>query len=210
MPRLQRPTVEPLPLRQAFVARLRRLDGRTTLRRAVVGAAILLLVNLGLSWKTTIDGLGQRREVPTMLRGVPAGAVITADDVTMADWPIDLLPAGSTQRLPIGEIASSDLVAGEVVIAGRLFPTSEGLAPDDRLVTIPQPLASPPAARGTAVELYGILAVGDGFTTPATLLTSGVVFRVTETSLAVVIGGADVPIVIEHLAFGTIDVVIRP
>jgi hypothetical protein len=189
---------------------VRHLDPRTTLRRLAVGTAFLVLVNLGLTWRATIDGLGQRRAVATMLRSVPAGSVIGEGDVAIREWPVDLIPDGSSIGLPIGEIAASHLFSGEVVIAERLFPTPDGLSPDERLVTVPQPIAPPPLQRGTRVELYGMMSIGDGFVSPATRLTSGVVFEVSERSVAVVVGNASVPSVIEHLAVGTIDVVVRP
>jgi len=208
--RLQRPSAGPLPLHRALAARLRRLDPRRTMRRLATGLFFLLLVNLGVHWRATIDGLGQRRAVATMLRSVPAGSVIDEADVTFADWPVDLIPDGSSAHLPIGEIASSDLVRGEVVLLDRLFPTPDGLDIEERLITVPQPLAPPPLHRGTRVELYGIMAIGDGFTTPATRLANGVVFDVTESSVAVVVDNASVPTIIEHLAAGTIDIVIQP
>ncbi len=210
MRRLQRPPVGPLPLRRAFAARLRRVDVRTSIRRVTVGVSLLLLLNIGLGWRSTIDGLGQRREIATMLRSVPAGSTITAADVAMSAWPLALVPGGSSEHLPIGDIASSNLVAGEAVITQRLFPGPDGIAAEERLVTVPQPLAPPPLRRGTAVELYGILAIGDGFLSPARRLTHGVVFDVSEQSVAIIIDNAAVPTVIEHLAFGTIDLVIRP
>ncbi len=210
MSRWQRPPLAPLPWRQVITDRVRRTDPRTLAKRLLVAMLAFLLAQLGWQWREATIELGERQTLVVMERAVPAGAAVTLADVRMAAWPIGLTPEGATTALPANAVAAVDLTAGEVLVGRRLFPAPNGLDVGQRLVTIPQPLAPPPVERGTRVELFGILPIGDGLTSPATRLASGTVMVVTESAISVAVVAAAVPTIVEHSTLGTVEVVVQP
>ena len=210
MSRWQRPQPAPIPKRQAFTDRLRRIDPRVAVRWMLVGSILLLLTQLGWQWRTATVALGQQQTVMIVRSPIAAGSMLTDADIERARWPVALTPEGALPSLPAGAITSVDLVAGEVVVSSRLFPSADGLDVDERMVTIPQPLAPPPVRRGSVVELFGIMPLGDGITTPATRLTFGMVVEVTESAISIAVEASSVPTVIEHATLGTVEVVLMP
>lgn len=210
MTQWQRPSPAPIPWRQAAADRIRRVDPRRSARHLLVAMFFVVLAQLGWQWRSTTADLGRRQDVVVMQRPVSAGAVVTAADVTIVPWPVGLMPEGATAALPSNAIAAVDLVGGEVLVSQRLFPTADGLSQGQRLVTIAQPLAPPPLERGTRVELFGILPIGDGITSPATRLTTGTVIVVTDTAISLAVDSGSVPTVVEHSTLGTIEVVVLP
>lgn len=210
MSRWQRPPLTPVPWRQALTDRVRRTDPRTLAKRLLVAMLALLLAQLGWQWRATTVDLGQRQTLVVMQRAVVAGDPVTVDDIRLVPWPVGLAPDGATTVLPHNAVAAADLVAGEVLIGQRLFPTADGLQNGQLLVTIPQPLAAPPVSRGSLVELFGILPIGDGLTSPATRLASGTVIVVTESAISVAVNTSAVPTILEHTTLGTVEVVVHP
>ena len=210
MSRWQRPSAAPLSRRRAIVDRIRRTDPTRVAKRLLAVMGVAVLAQLGWQWRVTTTDLGQREHVVVMNNRVLAGATVTEQDVQIVAWPTGLTPAGAARSLPPGSVAADDLFEGEVLLTQRLFPTSGGLDADQRLVTISQPLAPPPLAQGTDVELFGVLPIGDGFTTPATRLAVGTVTNVTDTSISVAVAAQAVPTIIEHATLGTVEVVVRP
>ncbi len=210
MSRWQRPSLTPVPWRQAAADRLRRTDPRRIARHVLVTMVALLLAQLGWQWRSTTVELGQRQSLVVMERAISAGEIVTPNDVRLVPWPIGLAPDGAATALPPGAIAAADLAAGEVLITQRLFPTSEGINEGELLVTIPQPLAPPPVSRGSRIDLFGILPIGEGLTSPAHRLATGTVIVVTESAISVAVDNSAVPSIVEHLTLGTIEVVIRP
>lgn len=176
----------------------------------LIAIGLAVLAQLGWQWRATAVELGQRERVVVMRHSVLAGETVSDHDVEVVAWPIGLIPDGAARVLPADSVATDDLFAGEVLATQRLFRTSEALAADQRVVTIAQPLAPPPVSEGTTVELFGVLPIGDGFTTPATRLATGTVIEVTEASVAIAVASPAVPTIIEHAALGTIDIVVRP
>lgn len=209
MTRWERPSLTPVPWRQAAADRIRRTDPRRFARHLLVAMLALLLAQLGWQWRSTTAELGQRRSLVVMERAISAGESVMPDDVRVVPWPIGLAPNGAATGLPPDAIAATDLVAGEVLVDARLFPTSNGLAAGELLVTIPQPLAPPPVSRGSRIDLFGILPIGEGLTSPAHRLATGTVVVVTESAISVAVDESAVPSIIEHITLGTIEVVIR-
>lgn len=207
---LLRPTAGPLPHRRAIVARFRRLEPRRVLRRLVIGFAALAAIEVGVEWRSTIDALGTTVAVATVQRDVPAGTALGPADIALADWPSGLVPEGASRRLPIGATARSDLVAGEALVDQRLFPDPAGLDAGDRLVTVPITSTPGPLGAGTPVELYGIRPLGDGLTSGSTRLAIGIVVEVFDQSAAIAVAESAVPVVLDHLALGVVDIVVRP
>lgn len=210
MSRWQRPPLTPVPWRQALEDKIRRTDPRILTKRLLIVMLLLLFAQLGWQWRTTTLALGQRQTLVVMERSVSAGSVLGPDDTRLEAWPVGLAPDGALSALPDNAVASTDLVAGEVLVAQRLFPTENGLSDDEMLITIPQPLAPPPVERGSMVDLFGILPIGDGLTSPATRLATGTVMTVTDSAISVAVPVAVVPTIIEYSAIGVIDVAIRP
>ncbi len=206
----QRPQPGPLPRRRAVVDHLRRIEPRRVLSRLTIGIVLLTLLDVGLEWRATVAGLGTTTSVATVARDTPAGTEIGPEDVRIVQWPAALVPTGAVTTSPGGAVARADLVAGEVLVAHRLYPSAAGTGADDRLVTLPIPSAPPPVRAGSRVELYGIRVVGDAVATPATRLTVGVVIEITDAAIAVAVPETAVPIVLEHLAFGVVDVIAFP
>lgn len=210
MTRFQRPNVGPVPRRQAVADHLRRLEPRRVLARLLIGVGLVAMIDVGLEWRSTVDGLGTTIQVVSVRRDVPAGRALGPDDVHIVDWPFALAPDDFVSRLPPEAIARTDLVVGEVLVSSRLFPTGNGLRAGDRLVTVPMPAAPPPVHAGSRIELYGIRSLGGDVTTRASRLTVGIVVDVTDVAIAVAVPESAVPVVLDHLAFGVVDLVEVP
>lgn len=210
MSRLPRPALTPVPWRQALIDRVHNIDPRRAARQLLAVMLVALLAQLGWQWRSTTVQLGRRQTVVVVQRTIDAGETITVDDIAITGWPVGLVPSGALTALPHDAVASADLAAGEALVGQRLFPTPSGVAADELLVTIPQPLAAPPVTRGSRVELFGILPIGDGLVSPARLLTSGTVIVVTESAISIAISASAAPTVVEHTVLGTVELVVRP
>ena len=83
---------------------------------------------------------GELRVVPVAVREIPAGAVIGSDDIEMAERPVIAVP-GDAAVDPFGRVVRSSLVAGEVVVEGRLAGPGHGpaalLGRGERALAIP-------------------------------------------------------------------------
>lgn len=206
----QRPTVSPISKRRAVGDRLRRTDPYIVAKRVLIASLAVLLAQLGWRWRSATIDLGRHEILVVMEQSVARGRPVTPADVRLASWPIGLTPEGALAELPLGAIAEVDLVAGEVLLAERLFPDGNGLHPGQRLVTIPPPLAGSPASAGSTVELFGLLPIGEGVTTPAVRLAEGTVVATKEGAIFVAVDAAVVPTIVEHLALGSIEIIISP
>jgi Flp pilus assembly protein CpaB len=210
MHRLVRPPAGPLPRRDAVVARFRRLEPRRVLLRLAIGLTAVAAIDVALEWRSTMNGLGTTVDVVIVQRDVAAGSVLGPADVELRSWPVGLLPDGASGHLRVGATARSDLFAGEVLVDDRLFPDPSGLEPGERLVSLPLSSGSAALEPGGRVELYGIQSLGDGITTSSARLATGIVVSMSDQYVAVAIAEAAVPIVLEHLALGVVDIVGRP
>ena len=93
-------------------------------RRTGLIAAAVLLALLGAMAATTIGArLSDRRDVLVLLRDVPFGAVITADDVALTpvavEPGIDVIAAEALDEV-VGSVAAGDLLAGGLLSGGML------------------------------------------------------------------------------------------
>lgn len=101
----------------------------------ILGAALTVLAGVLVAW-----GLGRaadRVDVVSLARPVPAGAVITADDLTVTpiafDAPVTgLVPAGSLAEL-VGRTTTIDLAPGTLLTVG-MWADGTGLAAGETLV----------------------------------------------------------------------------
>jgi len=102
---------------------------------------------------------GQSQRVLVATRDLAAGDRIGPDDVTLEDRPTATLPASGLRRLPLGAVARSTILAGEVVVDARL--TTGGLSAvaarlpaGTRAIAIPIELGSaPPLETGDLVDV---------------------------------------------------------
>ena len=107
-------------------------------RRAGLIAAAVLLALLGAMAATTIGArLSDRQDVLVLVRDVPFGAVITADDVAVTavavEPEIDVVAAGALDDV-VGSVAAGDLLAGGLLSSGML---REAAPPEEGQVLVP-------------------------------------------------------------------------
>jgi len=93
-------------------------------RRAGLIAAAVLLALLGAMAATTIGArLSDRQDVLMLVRDVPFGAVITADDVALTpvavEPGVDVIAADALDGV-VGSVAAGDLLAGGLLSSGML------------------------------------------------------------------------------------------
>ena len=86
-------------------------------------------------------------------RSVEAGTAVPAAAVQAVSAPAALIPAGALSDLPVGARATVDLVAGEILVAGRVLDPSATAAPDTRRITLARSPVTPPVAVGSRVDL---------------------------------------------------------
>lgn len=107
-------------------------------RRAGLIAAAVLLALVGAMAATTIGArLSDRRDVLVLVRDVPFGTVITADDVAVTpaavEPGVDVVAAAGLDGV-VGKVAAGDLVAGGLLSSGML---REAAPPDAGQVLVP-------------------------------------------------------------------------
>ncbi len=101
----------------------------------MLAAAFTVLAGLLVAW--ALDRAADRVQVVGVARAVPAGTVITADDLTVTAIAFDtavtgLVPARSLDAL-VGRVATIDLAPGALLTVGMWADGSE-LAADERTV----------------------------------------------------------------------------
>lgn len=131
-----RPRAEPEP--DAPRTRLQAVAPTRQRRRAGLVAGALLLALLGAMAVSTIGArLGNREDVLVLVRDIPFGAVLTADD--LGTTPVAVEPGvdvvSATERASvIGRVAGADLSAGSLVSTGLL---REAAPPGEGQVLVP-------------------------------------------------------------------------
>ncbi len=123
---------EPVGVRPQMIAPTRQR------RRAGLIAAAVLLALLGAMAATTIGAsLSDRQDVLVLVRDVPFGAVITADDVAVTavavEPEIDVVAAAALDDV-VGSVAAGDLLAGGLLSSGML---REAAPPEAGQVLVP-------------------------------------------------------------------------
>lgn len=105
-----------------------------------LGGALVVLAGVLVAW--ALSRATDRMHVVQILQAVPAGEVITADDLTVTgiayDSQVDgLVPAASLEDLD-GRVAAIDLQPGALVQVG-MWRTDPALAPGERRVGVVLP-----------------------------------------------------------------------
>lgn len=130
--------------------RLRALR-RTILARRRPLAALLVALTVLVALRTTVGPGPPTVEVPVAARDLPAGSRLTAQDVSMASWPVALAPDGLTASVA-GQVLAAPLRTGEAITDRRFIGSSLADAHPE-LTVLPLRLPDP-----AVVEL---LRVGD-------------------------------------------------
>lgn len=165
---------------------------------------------------------GTTRPVVVVSRPVPAGAALTARDVTVADWPVALAPEGALDRLPHPATATVALLPGEPLLAdrvaghGRTGPAAL-LGRGERAVVVPLAVTGLPLEVGDSVDViaggvYGGGPDGDLPVGPdASVVAAGArVLTVLDEQVVVAVRAATAVDVAAALGQGPVVVALRP
>jgi Flp pilus assembly protein CpaB len=141
-------------------------------------------------------------------RDVPAGQVLTADDVAVAAWPAAVRPAAAlaAPQEVVDRRTTSALTAGEPLTAARVVGRSS-LGADAAAVLLPEdPLAAAGLVRpGDRVDVIGRTDQG-----PRTLVPSAAVLTVTdEGGLIVAVPTSSAAAVVQAVGADSVAAVLR-
>lgn len=202
---------EPRRPRPGIVGRL----GPPTRRSALVAG--LALLTSAVTYTTLRDAsaarerLGTTTAVAVLTTDIAAGSQLGAGDVTVAEWPVAMVPDGAVTEPPVGATVRADVYAGEVLVAARLATTGSTGAgalvpPGHRGVAVPTDGAALPVRPGDVVDViasFDPLAVdGDPV---AVVARSGTVIAVDERAVTVAVTGEEATRVGFALANGRVS-----
>lgn len=149
---------------------------RRTSRRSLTASLLVVLLG-GLLALVAGRILTAHTEVLAVARDVPVGAMITSEDLTVANVAADpnLSPVPATQRSRIvGMLAQVALVRGELLTRAQVG-TSDGFAPGEMLVPLPLKVGQFPARGFTPGQRVLIVATpgNGGSVAPGGVVTGG-------------------------------------
>lgn len=172
-------------------------------------AVTMVVLGLGLIWLRTSAPVPSTPTV-VAVSDVAAGAVITAEDVTVVQWPNPTrpAPAASEPDSLIGRRATSPIRAGEPLTPVRaLGPRTVSLGGPDRVAVSlpPEALTASGLIRpGDRVGLVGRTDAG-----PRTLVDEGIVLTVDgQIGTVVAVPGSAAPAVVQAAATDSIAIVL--
>lgn len=144
-------------------------------------------------------------------RDVPTGATIGPGDVERRAVPRDFVPPGTAVD-PVGRVAASPILDGEIVRAARLTDGGPlGLGPDEVAVAVPIDGASLPLDPGDVVELIAIRADPISFDAAAVALGRARVVAVDDSaSITIAVPAAVAADILVARATGSIEVALTP
>jgi hypothetical protein len=216
------------PASQAPGAARRVVRPSWTDTRLLLGV-LLVLASVVLGSRV-VASAQQTRPVWAAVRSLPAGTVLRADDLVVADVRLD---QKARYYLPVGARSPVGLVVGRAVAAGELVPAAaladDAQAQPAHLVSVPVEVLHYPSGldRGDVVDVYvspvgetGATIAGTGrHVDPQRVLTQARVVEVdgdavrlggTGTSAAVVlsVSDGDVPALVGAVRSGAVDLVL--
>ena len=148
--------------------------------------------------------------IPVATRDLPAGHVITTDDVDTRSVPVDSV-LGRAAIDPFGRSVSSPIFSGELVSDSRLAGNGRlGLSEDEVAVGIVPPLAPVPLTVGDVVALHAIVADPISGGASAEPLGRARVVAVDNQAVTVAVSTGLAPRVLEAQAIGSIELSITP
>lgn len=132
-----------------------------------------------------------------------------ADAVTVVDWPVGLVPAGtlrSPDDLAEGAVAAAPRAAGEPVTAAALAPSGDRARP---LVALPTTAARPELSPGDRVAVWATYdpSLAGGRPTTSAVVDGAVVVSVRDDAVVIAVDPAAVGAVVEATALATVTVV---
>jgi Flp pilus assembly protein CpaB len=155
---------------------------------------------------------GTTEVVAVAIHEIAAGEPLDSGDIDLVERPVTLIPDGALRELPLDQVASAAIAAGEVVIEARLAPLGlTGLAatlpPASRAVAVPVDVGlSPPLVVGDRVDVLVALApeaAGDG--PPGFVVAAGaLVVSVDEGAVTVAVSATAAPRIAVALGQGAV------
>lgn len=174
-------------------------------------ALILLTCGALLLWGRSTSATPT---APTLVaaRDVPAGQVLTADDVTVAAWPATVRPAAALAAPGdvVDRRVTSALTAGEPLTATRVVSPSSVAAAGEGLVAVLLP-EDPLAAAGLVRPGDRVDVIGRTDDLARTLVSGVAVLTVTEDAgLIVAVPAGSAPDVVQAVGTDSVAAVLRP
>lgn len=117
------------------------------------------------------------------------GAAVGPADVELAERPAAMVPVGALTSVPIGEVVTAPVVAGEVLVdarvgTGGLSPVAARVPAGQRAVAVPTAAAVPPLRVGDLVDVLD----GGGVVVAAALVVD-----VADGAVTLAVAAADAP-----------------
>ncbi len=177
--------------------RLRRLP---ILWWASVIALAFVIGSLVAGTVSRAEAAAQRYEgvvhVAVAAKTVEPGAIISAGDIRYDDRPRAFLPDSPTVDNPVGRVASSAMVAGEVFVDAKLAPgglssVAALLHPAERAVSVPNSKVGLRLKVNDSVDVIG--SFGSTDETALTLAEAARVVDVSEDSVTVAVAKSEAP-----------------
>jgi SAF domain len=209
----------PAPSTNGFGPQIPVLRRRRNVPGAVLGALVVVVCAFAVgAWASS---LGQRTAVLVVARDVPAGAVITASDLTSAGVAaghnVTAIPASDSAQV-VGRVAAERLAAGTLVVraelaTGPLVPAGSavvGLALKPGMF----PAALEPGDRTTVVITPAESGGGPGSSGGSVLVSGAAVSQMgtspdgQSTLVSVVVPSSDAPAVAAAGAQGSVSLVV--
>lgn len=220
MPRVPTSNPRSLPRRGPLSRAALELRRRPPLRRALVGAAALLLGALVQSTVAAADAAraawGERRTVLVATTDLAPGEPVGRGDLRAEERPVAALPPGALGEVPPGAVVRSLVLEGEVLTRRRLGAGSRTgvaalLPAGTRAVSIPvEPGTAPPLEVGQLVDVVAVSVDGDGRARSAVLVPAAEVVEAGESAATVAVPVERVGDVVAALAAGAVSLVVLP
>lgn len=152
------------------------------------------------------DRYGRATTVAVAAADLPAGRVVSADDVRLERLPVAMVPAGALREPPVGRRLTTPVRAREVLVGLRLRGGSSALAarvPDGfRAVAVP---VAEPGLGLRAGDLVDLVAPDVEVGAHDVVVADAEVLARSEGVVTVVVPAADLGPVADALAAGTVQ-----
>lgn len=160
---------------------------------------------------------GDARTVMVARRRIDAGAVVGADDVEAAQWPVAVIPSGAFTVSPVGRTAVAPIEAGEAILSARVAPEGlDGLSalvpPGWRAIAVPTGPAVVSLAVGDHVDLiagFDAQSTTSGESPSITVARDALVVDVDEQRITIAVRDSDAPRVAFAVVTGTVVPALR-
>lgn len=189
---------------------LRRPSRRTLLLVAVALVTGVVVHRTTADAEATAARYGVRTTVAVVVRDLDAGDTVGSGDVALLERPVALVPEGAVTTDPTGRMVRAAVVAGEVLVDGRLADAGRSgttaLVPTGwRALAIPVTDAALPAGRGDRVDVIASFDPSAVDGRPSRVVAeAAVVVDVADEALTVAVPARDATAVAFALANGIV------